>query len=103
MREREDANRTRVPGHLDEIQGVAPNILNLFRTGAVGFIDWLDAVMRGVPAPKRCYCSFLVSMGYCSRPNPLCAHSGGDSDFFPLAGSENPSLEYACAGSVQDR
>jgi len=103
VREREDANRTRVPGHLDEIQGVAPNILNLFRTGAVGFIDWLDAVMRGVPAPKRCYCSFLVSMGYCSRPNPLCAHNGGDSNFFPLAGSENPSLEYACAGSVQDR
>src|SRR5438874_12153754 len=33
VREREDANRTRVPGHLDEIQGVAPNILNLFRTG----------------------------------------------------------------------
>jgi hypothetical protein len=39
--EREDANRTRVAGHLDEIQGVVANTLRLFRAGAVGFIDWL--------------------------------------------------------------
>jgi hypothetical protein len=38
-REREDANRTRVAGHLDEIQGVVANTLNAFRGGAVGFID----------------------------------------------------------------
>ena len=30
------------PGTLDEIQGVVANTLNLFRGGAVGFIDWLD-------------------------------------------------------------
>jgi hypothetical protein len=42
VREREDANRPRVAGHLDEIQGVVANTLNLFRQGAVGFIDWLD-------------------------------------------------------------
>jgi hypothetical protein len=39
--EREEANRTREAGHLDEIQGVVANTLNLFRNGAVGFIDWL--------------------------------------------------------------
>ena len=42
MRERQDANRTREAGHLDEIQGVVANRLNAFRDGAVGFIDWLD-------------------------------------------------------------
>ena len=41
VREREDANRTREAGHLDEIQGVVANTLNSFRNGAVGFIDWL--------------------------------------------------------------
>jgi len=49
VREREDKNRARVAGHLDEIQGVVANTLNLFRNGAsplansfgVGFIDWL--------------------------------------------------------------
>jgi len=39
--EREEANRTRVAGHLDEIQGAVANTLNLFRHGAVGFIGWL--------------------------------------------------------------
>ena len=42
MREREEAKRTREAGHLDEIQGVVTNTVNLFRNGAVGFIDWLD-------------------------------------------------------------
>jgi hypothetical protein len=42
VREREDANRTREAGHLDEIQGGVANTLDLFRNGAVGFIDWLD-------------------------------------------------------------
>jgi hypothetical protein len=41
VREREDANRTREAGHLDEIQGVVANTLSAFRNGAVGFIDWL--------------------------------------------------------------
>ena len=43
MREREDKNRTREAGHLNEIQGIVANTLNLFPNGAVGFIDWLDA------------------------------------------------------------
>jgi hypothetical protein len=42
VREREETNRTRAAGHLDEIQGVVTNTLNSFRQGAVGFIDWLD-------------------------------------------------------------
>ena len=50
VREREDANRTREAGHLDEIQGVVANTLKLYRRGAsllantfgVGFIKWLD-------------------------------------------------------------
>jgi hypothetical protein len=41
VREREDANRTREAGHLDEIQGVVANTMDSFRNGAVGFIDWL--------------------------------------------------------------
>ena len=53
MREREEANRTREAGNLDEIQGVVANTLNSFRSGAacrvssftlVGFIDWLDVL-----------------------------------------------------------
>jgi hypothetical protein len=51
VREREDANRTRVAGHLDEIQGIVANTLNLFRSGAVGFIDWLDGFAN---VAKRC-------------------------------------------------
>jgi hypothetical protein len=55
VREREDANRTRVAGHLDEIQGVVARSLILFPNGAsllaktfgVGFIDWLDSSPRG--------------------------------------------------------
>ncbi len=44
VRERKVVNRTRVAGHLDEIQGVVASSLNLFRNGAVGFTDWLDAL-----------------------------------------------------------
>jgi hypothetical protein len=53
VREREDANRTREAGNLDEIQGVVAISLKFFRQRAakprvlrftlVGFIDWLDA------------------------------------------------------------
>jgi hypothetical protein len=46
VRERENANRTREAGHLDEIQGVVANTLGLFRNGAVGFIDWLDGCIE---------------------------------------------------------
>src|SRR6266700_6362041 len=42
--QRTSFNRTRVVGHLDEIQGVVANKLDLFRNGAVGFIDWLDSI-----------------------------------------------------------
>ena len=40
--QRTSFNRAREAGHLDEIQGVVANTLNLFRGGAVGFIDWVD-------------------------------------------------------------
>ena len=43
MRDREDANRTREAGHLDEIQGVVATTLNAFRNGDAGFIDGLNA------------------------------------------------------------
>src|SRR5436189_2176324 len=43
VREREDANRTREAGHLDEIQGGVANTVNVLRGGAVGLIVWLDA------------------------------------------------------------
>src|SRR6266550_5324655 len=46
VREREHANRTREAGNRDEVEGVVANTLNLFRNGAVGFIDWLDLLMR---------------------------------------------------------
>jgi hypothetical protein len=42
VREREDTNCTREAGGLDEIQGAVASTLNLYRHGAVGFIDWLD-------------------------------------------------------------
>ncbi|OLA95959.1 MAG: hypothetical protein AUH19_08825 [Verrucomicrobia bacterium 13_2_20CM_55_10] len=42
VREREDENRTREAGNRDEVEGVAASTLNLYRNGAVGFIDWLD-------------------------------------------------------------
>ena len=44
VRERKDANRTRVAGHLDEAQGVVASSLNSFPGGDVGFIDWLDSL-----------------------------------------------------------
>ena len=47
VRERKDANRTREAGHLDEVQGVVATMLDVFRNGAVGFIDWLDD-LRGI-------------------------------------------------------
>ena len=47
VREREDANRTREAGSLDEIQGVAANTLALHRNGAVRFIDWLGVPLIG--------------------------------------------------------
>jgi hypothetical protein len=52
VREREDANRTREAGCLDEIQGVVANTLTLLRNRAAcrvftftlfGFIEWLAA------------------------------------------------------------
>jgi hypothetical protein len=62
VRERKDANRTREAGHLDKIQGVVANTLNLFRNGAarrvfsftlVGFIDrfglWCDCLLLRNP------------------------------------------------------
>jgi hypothetical protein len=42
--ERQDANRTRVAGHLDKIQGAVAIRLKLRCDGDVGFIDWLDGL-----------------------------------------------------------
>jgi len=53
VREREDANRTREVGHLNEIQGVAANTLKLYRNGAVGFIDWLDGLYCSISDVER--------------------------------------------------
>src|SRR5437667_5452463 len=43
--QRTSFNRTRVAGHLDEIQGIVASTLNSFRGGTVGFIGWLDALL----------------------------------------------------------
>jgi hypothetical protein len=48
VRKREDTNQTREAGHLDEIHGVVTNTLNLFRNGAVGFINWLGLGIRNM-------------------------------------------------------
>ena len=45
MCEREDVNRTREAGSRDEVEGVVANTLDLFRNGAVGFIDLLDVTL----------------------------------------------------------
>jgi hypothetical protein len=42
VREPEQVNRTREAGNRDEVEGVVANTPNSFRTGVVGFIDWLD-------------------------------------------------------------
>jgi hypothetical protein len=53
VREREDANRTREAGHLDEIQGIVANTLAVIRSGAVGFIGWLDLFCKNrIIVPK---------------------------------------------------
>ena len=52
MREREDANRTREAGHLDEIQGAVANTQKFSFQGAVGFIVWLDDM--GPVMPLAC-------------------------------------------------
>ena len=35
-------NRTREAGSRDEVEGVVASTVNLYRNGAVRFIDWLD-------------------------------------------------------------
>ena len=52
VREREDANRTREAGNRDEVEGVVASSLNLFRNGAVGFIDWLDCTPSASELPQ---------------------------------------------------
>ena len=42
-------NRTREAGNRDEVEAVVANTLKLFRNGAVGFIDWLDADVNHAP------------------------------------------------------
>jgi len=69
VREREDANRTREAGCLDEIQGVVANRLNLFRQGAVGFIVWLDVPLPSARRNVRC-CNDSSRLAY-ARSSPL--------------------------------
>ena len=53
VREREDANRTREAGCLDEIQGVITNTPGLFRNWAVAFIASLDLFCKNrIIVPK---------------------------------------------------
>jgi hypothetical protein len=52
--QRTSFNRTREAGHLDEIEGVVANTLELSRNGAVSFVDWLD----GGVTLKRKSCIF---------------------------------------------
>jgi len=40
--ERENANRTREAGNRDKVEGAIAIVLAFVRSGAVGFIDWLD-------------------------------------------------------------
>src|SRR5437667_7848054 len=51
--QRTNFNRTRVAGHLDEIQGVVANRLDLFSSGAVGFIVWLGLFVAREDADKN--------------------------------------------------
>ena len=44
VREREKGNRTRVAGHLHEIQGAVTNRLKLSSQGAIGFIVLLGLI-----------------------------------------------------------
>jgi len=39
VREREGVSRTREAGSRDEVEGAVANTLDVFRDGAVGFID----------------------------------------------------------------
>src|SRR5216110_2082739 len=79
VRERQDANRTREAGHLDEIQGVVANRLNLFGNGTVGFIDWLGYVLQsdhgigavtGAAVSQLPYCAFSSASGQSPHPRP---------------------------------
>ena len=68
MRERQEANRTREAGHLDEIQGVVANTLRLFRNGAVGFIVWLGDFLA------------LVIVRLRAKPVALAVFAGPNSE-----------------------
>ena len=65
--QRTSFNRTRVAGHLDEIQSVVANTLKLHREGAVGFISWLDGsalVKRCIQVPvERCTATRKIIRG----------------------------------------
>src|SRR5947199_8070160 len=59
--QRTSFNRTRVAGHLDEIQGAAANTLNLFRNGTVGFHRLV-----------RLFAQYPSNIGVIMRPISLC-------------------------------
>ncbi len=74
VREREDANRTREAGHLDEIQGSMAITLKLSRNGAVGFIVWLDLFVNYLEFDGREPATYFTKFdGSLSRPAELRA------------------------------
>ena len=90
MREREDANRTREAGNLDEIQGVVANTLNLQRNGAakprvlrftlVGFIDWLDGMVIPLWISRQLSERSHVLSGDCEQEQNAQTHSANEDD-----------------------
>src|SRR5438067_2452555 len=61
--QRTSFNCTRVAGHLDEIQGVVADTLQLHRNEAVGFIDWLDGLRGNRSAPE----DMMVNVQICQH------------------------------------
>ena len=63
VREREEANRTRVAGSRDEVEGVVATSLVMIRSGAVGFIDWLDGWRGNLSATE----DMMVNVQICQH------------------------------------
>jgi len=73
VREREDTNRTREAGNRDEVEGVVANTMNLFRNGAVGFIDRLDLMLASTCInPLRNLLRFSQAAALNNRLTTVC-------------------------------
>jgi hypothetical protein len=113
VREREQANRTRKAGHLDEIQGVGANTLKLFRNGAVGFIDWLGCgAFSSIPTEKQlrnaaktqgandCSDADPLPPGWSKRQKPQAISDGGNGAK-DEKWSRKEAVNTAASGSVE--